>query len=735
MSTQLTRVKYAGLDFDTHEDEILARLQIKFASVFNDFAVSSLGIMLVDVFSFGLDTISFYLDRRATDNFLVTSRTLASATRLARQLGYKPGPSSASSVDIQVSLAAIYAFPVEIPFGFQFLGPAGLIFEAQEAVTFSSGDTSTKTITCSEGETLNQVFFSDGSANQVFEIANVPDGKFIVGRGTAGQTKTAVEVDGSQWDEEDFLQFGETEQFELGFTDEPPTLRFGDGIAGKIPENNSEIRISYFASSGVNGSATANTISEPVTPLVVNFETIGLNISNSEGSSGGSDPEDLNSIKANAPSVFASRDVNVTLGDYKARAQSFVDPVFGAIAVARAINVRGSSDDAFLASRLTNIRSESGNFVPITQTAVSSMTTDTATIAQSIADAQVDDASLETDLTDIAAAEVTARAANESNRTAAGVVSSNATAATTQLGNIDTEHDSLVAGITGAPPAAGAGEIGATLSATLLGYLATLDTARVSASAKVSEISTQAGAILSNVTSITTELDTIDSQADTAEVKRSDIRSDIDTIETTNTNIESTANTLQTDIEDTDNNINDLVQEVDDHVDSFLSNECKSNLIEVPVLTLDSEGFYVVPTNGLQKSLQTYLDGAKEVTQVVKVAGAVNQLVAGDITCEVGVLTGFNEATVRSQVEAAILGVLRGRAFGNTLRLSELYAPIAPEAGDVTIDGVEYVNMAIVGPVGRIDTDGNLPVENFEVVTRGTITVTSVVVEESLTGQ
>ncbi len=101
------------------------------------------------------------------------------------------------------------------------------------------------------------------------------------------------------------------------------------------------------------------------------------------------------------------------------------------------------------------------------------------------------------------------------------------------------------------------------------------------------------------------------------------------------------------------------------------------------------------------------------------------------MTVTVGILTGFNEPQVRSQVESAILDVLRGRKFGNTLRLSELYAPIAPEPDRIEIDGVDYVNIAIVGPAGRIDSDGNLPVNDSEVVTRGTIAMSSVVVEKS----
>jgi hypothetical protein len=718
-TSTLTRVRFAGYDFDTHEDEILTRLQVKFASVYNDFAVSSLGIMLVDIFSFGLDTLSFYLDRRATDNFMVTSRTRASAARLARQLGYRPGPASASSVDMNVSLSSVYAFPITVPVGFQFRGPNGLIFEAQESVTFSPGDLSVKTLTAAEGETLTSSYFSNAEANQTFDIDSVPSGKFIVGKGTAGQSRTIVEVDGDTWTEQEFLQFGDTNQFEMGYVDAPPTVRFGDGIAGKIPDGGAEIRVTYFASTGVNGAATAGTITNTVAPLVVSFQQINLFVNNPQGTSGGADPESLSSIKANAPVVFKSRGVNVTLEDYEARAQSFVDPVFGAIAVARAINVRGASDDAYLASRLTTINSQSDSYLPTVNAAVADILEDLVVVDAAVADAQTNDTTLQASIATIATEEVNARTANESNRTAAGVTQANASGIATNL---------------------------ALLNSTLLGYavgatqlsntdLVILQNIITQASAKDSEISVQASTVLSNVTSVTTALDAINTQADSAETRRALIRTGVDSIETQSAAVATSTNDLSDDVEAVENTITTLTGEVEVHVDSFLSNECKSNLIEVPVLTLDSEGFYVVPTNGLQKSLQAYLDNAKEVTQVVKVTGVGLLLVAADISVLVGVLTGYNEATVRSQVEAAILNVLRGRAFGNKLRLSELYAPTAPEPNNIPIEGVEYVNIEITGPVDHLDVDGGLIASEYEVVTRGTITTTSEVVRKSIVGQ
>lgn len=723
-TSTLTRVRYAGLDFDTHEDEILARLQVKFASVFNDFAVSSLGIMLVDIFSFGLDTLSFYLDRRATDNFMVTARTRSSAARLARQLGYRPGPASASSVDMNVSLGAVYAFPITVPVGFQFRGPNGLIFEAQESVTFSPGDLSVKTLTAAEGVTLTSTFFSNGEANQTFDISSVPSGKFIVGKGTTGQSRTITEVDGDPWTEQEFLQFGDTNQFEMGYVDSPPTIRFGDGIAGKIPDGGSEIRVTYFASTGVNGAATAGTIAKTVTPLVVSFQQINLIVNNPQGTSGGADPESISSIKANAPSVFKSRGVNVTLEDYEARAQSFVDPVFGAIAVARAINVRGASDDAYLSSKLTTINSQSDSYLPTVTAAEVAILANLTSIDTSVADAQTNDTTLQSSIATVASEEVNARTANEANRTAAGVAQSNASAVSSALSSIQTAINAIVL----APGAPAGSQL---LSADKLA----LQNLVANAIGGNSEISSQASTILSNVTTATTALDAVNTQADVAEVRRALIRADVDSIGTQSTTAATSAGTLVTDVTAIQNTITTLTGDVETHVDSFLSNECKSNLIEVPVLTLDSEGFYVVPTNGLQKSLQSYLDGAKEVTQVVKVTGVSSLLVAADISVLVGVLTGYNEATVRSQVEAAILNVLRGRAFGNKLRLSELYAPVAPETGNVPIEGVEYVHIVITGPVDHLDVDGGLSASEYEVVTRGTITTTSEVVNKSIVGQ
>jgi hypothetical protein len=452
-----------------------------------------------------------------------------------------------------------------------------------------------------------------------------------------------------------------------------------------------------------------------VDPLVVSFTPIALNINNPEGTTGGNDPEDLSSIKANAPQVFKSRGVNVTIEDYEARAGSFVDPVFGAIAVAKAVTVRGSSDDAFLASKLSDINAASADLKPVVDAAADSIIASSASIATSVADAQSDDDDMALILTAIGVAEDDASVANDSIRASEGLIQTISTSINGDIASVQTAIDAF--------------PIGA--DAITAGTKASIDLLLAQLTSQTNEVNTQSSSGLADIQSITDALTEVDSKTTDAEAKEAEIRVSIDQIETDNTSIDATAEQLKLDVDDIADTVAQLTQDVSDHVDSFLSNECKSNLIEVPVLTLDSEGFYVVPTIGLQQSLQRFLDKKKEVTQVIKVVGASDLLVLADVTTLVGVLTGFNEATVRSQVEAAILSVLRQRPFGKTLRLSELYAPIAPEPGRIEIDGVDFVNISIVGPPSSIDVDGNLPVSEFEVVTRGVIAVTSTVVESS----
>jgi hypothetical protein len=726
----LNRVSYSGLDFDTIEDDLRAQLQIKFASTFNDFTVSSLGIVLLDVVSFGLDTLSFYLDRRATDTYLSTARTRRSVALLTRQLGYKMSGAVASSTNLQVGTSQLYAFPIPIPKGFQFYGPNQIIFETAQAVTIPANTLTPVTVPVYQGQTVTENFVSDGTANQVFRLTRVPTSASIV------QGSVSVTVNGSPFSESDFITFDATDQFEIGYNDTPPTIRFGDGVAGNIPVNNSSIVVTYVATLGTGGMVLSNTITSTVAPLVVLFTQINLAITNPANTIGGSDLEDLDHAKTFAPLVFKSRRVAITQGDYQALAGSYVDPLFGRVAVAEAISTRTASDDVELQNLLTDITSG----VSAASTAITNALNDPTigafayrtTMVNAVTALQTDLTNLLSRLNTVNTNETTALTFARTIKTDAGQIQNDYTDAHTETTTAKTTVSSVRAFLTGLPTNPTT-QISSGDLLTLQGQLDSVTASfnKIDAlgqlmsglSSSISAAADSQSAALGNNQSILAN--TIGLTVSTG--ISLDMQTQITSILTAAGSSVAPFTGLYASLSTISSNASlDLVQVTNDctaifnHVDLILSADCKSNLVSVPILARDAAGFYAAPSIGLIQSLQSYLDGIKEVTQTVKVSSGVNFLIPAAITVRIGISTGISETVTKATATTIIDGVLRDRSFGASLYVSDLDTPLK------TIAGVQFVNVMINGyrPSGsliiktdRLDANDNLIINSNEVIT------------------
>lgn len=912
--SSLNRVRYGGLDFDTHFDDLRSRVQVQFAEDFNDFALSSLGIMLLDLVAYGLDSLSFYLDRRASDSYLDTARTRKAVARLSRQLGYKMGAAVSSSVDLDVAISTPGGFPFSVPLpkGFQFKGPDDLIFESAELVTYppNSGPTDIRSIPCYEGETITENFVSTGLANQSFELRRVPPSKFLV------QGTMQVIVNGSPWTESDFLSFDETDQFEVGYNDDPPTVRFGDGVAGNIPALGAPIVVIYVASRGKAGQIAAGAITESVSPLVVSFTTIPLTINNPEAPEGGDDPESIAKVKVLAGRVFKSRQVAVTRGDYQALSNAFADPLYGRVAAAQAISSRSAAQDIFLQNSIAEIK----NLIDPIKEAVNDLTLNSSPLSGSILWTNASSTVLGTGtkfLTEIANTagvavpgqyikkatdletlyvEVATVVSDTSltlvanytgtNGTAGGVITTspagargvltrlllvleelnvaltttatNDTDANTALGNVLTsaqasKNNSVsiandandivteatlggaqVAGLPVATPnlAVGSGNarvlyvakvpgaVGAsvrvahvigggspvvsvvakditvtypvsstaaavaaavmadagaaalvdayslgagsanppTLSLTYLGYTSPNsiavsglpDTDQASLQQRLDRCKTEANNIQTTASALQTALDgTIIANALTAQDKVNESGLNLATVGTqlyaadqarqalaaavgtvggptgfylTFANIDDEVAPLETTLEvGPPDTVGTHLNEIYNHIDALLSDDCKSNLVSVPILTHDSAGFYTGPTLGLQQALQSYLDARKEVTQTVKVTSGESYLVRPVIVVRAGVKLGYSLSVTKTAISSAIDSILKDRDFGVSLYLSDFCIII-----DELVAGLEFLNVTIRGyndadgvlQIDKLDANGNLIIEASEVITK-----------------
>lgn len=794
---QLNRVQYIGLDFPTHFDDLRSELQTKFAADFNDFALSSLAIMLIDLTAYGLDTLSFYLDRRATDAYLETAQTRKAVARLTRQLGYKMGGAISSSTDLQVSITTPVNFQVTIPQGFQFLGPNSLIFEAGETTIFPALSSASQLIPVYEGQTITESFVGDGTANQVYTLQRLPAGKYVV------QNSALVLVNGAPYTEAEFLPIGGGQYFEIGYNDDPPTLRFGDGTASQtdIPASNSTISITYIASSGLAGQVAANTITGTLSGLVVNFQSIPLTITNPESAVGGDDPESLTRAKTLAGEVYKSRRVAITQTDYVALAGSYADPLYGRVAQAQAYSSRSAASDTELQQLVQDIRDILSPIKSTVDAQVTLLTAETTSIATELGfiTGANGDIATETSAADTQLTTVNTTLTNVSNllavsttrvaggNTTLGLIASavgvnlltNASFTQPAVGSSETVSVNSIAGLTigqtvNISPTGGGSLIGTytvvtvptatsvELQLTTAGTVAPAGT--VSSGVAITSTPTDAltaatrAALQAVFASLTTDLGTCSTDTSASLAAAALAQSAVNNVGLTTASnlllVISNAVTAATADDNTisgtiapaitaavaplattgtaTSTVNGTLNDITDHVDAILSANCSANLITVPILTKDADGFYTAPTLGLKQSLQEFLDARKAVTQTVQVTSGERSLVKVILTVQVGILQGFSENVVRLAVQNAVDGLLKNRVFGAPLYRSDITNTV------LTVSGVAYVNPTIDGYLdptnpsvvltSKIDSFGNLIINASEVVTKSSVTISTALV-------
>jgi hypothetical protein len=691
----INRARFAGKDFFTFVDDLVARIQALFVTEFNDFVASGTGIMLIDIVSWAAETLSFYIDRQATESYIETARTRRAINRLARQVGYKMRAAVAAAVDLEVNLAETHAFACPIPVGFQFKGPNDLIFESIQVVTFPAGEgplSPSRTVACREGTTKTEVFTGDGTRNQAYRL-RPGDGKFVA------DGSVSIRVDGTPWTISTFISFDATNQCEIDFNTEPPLLRFGDGIAGNIPPAGSEIRATYLSTSGEAGLVLHDTITSVVTPLVVAFTNIGLVITNPDPSSGASNRESLEEAKRNAPLFFYARDAAVTREDYIGLSQAYSDPLAGTVSVAQAFVALGADDDITLQTLLANIRAIVGPLASTVTGYMTSAAADLASLSMLRDDAEDANTDIGTSLSNITTAATTSR--------------SEATDAKNDAIQAEAQIAAARAIVTTIGPSAGPDALTNVTYTALLGHFTDADT--------------ETGSIRTHCNNIVNEADNIDTEIADATLAQGTVASKLTAISplivTIDQALVDTTTLVNAGFEGA---IEDLLVDIYNHVDGFLANECQSNLVQVPILTRDVDGFLSAPPIALMRSLETYLRAHKEVTQVVEVTSGESWLVAAVITGIIGVKTGYVQSTVLSNVLKAIDDILRNREFGQSLYLSEIMQ-VAPDptTGIGGIEGVSYAKLLITGPATYLDTYGNLIITKELVITKGAVTITT----------
>lgn len=319
-------VDYTDKDFDSLRARLIALLKSVFPD-WTDFDVASFGNLLVEMFAFVGDVLTFYQDNLARESRLVTATQRKNVMALAKMLGYRLRGAHPATAELEFGLARPAQAAVTIP--------AGTIVRTQEvtdpirfqllaAVTITAGATQATGIG-EHSKTQRQLFDSQGLTDLSLPLDFGPylDGSAIV---TTPQGPF-TEVDS-------FLNSGPNDRHFVATVDQNDlaTLRFGSG-----PPTGT-ISVTYKT----GGGSTGNVDAQRLVVLEGSFRDangglVQLSVRNPLAASGGADRQSIASARLLAPESLRAITRTVAREDFEINARRLTG-------VARALMLTSNED-------------------------------------------------------------------------------------------------------------------------------------------------------------------------------------------------------------------------------------------------------------------------------------------------------------------------------------------------------------------------------------------------------
>jgi hypothetical protein len=307
---------YTNKDFDS----LRLRLQGLVRSVFpdwTDFNVANFGNILLELYAFVGDVLTFFQDNQARESRLLTATQRKNLIALTKLLGFRPAGARAATVEEVFTLAAPPAADVVLPQGTQvrtasISDPA--VFQLLGDVVIPAGASPPiATGTLEHSAPQDELFASTGLPNQEVLLPATPylDGSAQVSAGN-GDYAEVPNFLGSTANDRHFLVL--VDQADRA------TVRFGNGVNGTVPSGTISVR--YKTGGGAVGNVNAGTL----TKLEGSFtdahgNPVAISATNPQPASGGTDRQSIAQIQALAPESIRVLSRTVSREDYEVNAR------------------------------------------------------------------------------------------------------------------------------------------------------------------------------------------------------------------------------------------------------------------------------------------------------------------------------------------------------------------------------------------------------------------------------
>ncbi len=316
MATLPDSVDYTAKDFDSLRARVISLLQSVFPD-WTDFDVASFGNVLLEMYAFVGDVLTFYQDNLARESRLVTATQRKSVMALARMLGYRLHGAQAATAQVELQLARPPAAPVTFP--------ANTLVRTQEVtepirfqllapVTLPAGANPPRVLALAEhSKTHTQLCDSRGLADLEVHLDFSP---YLDGSARVTTPQGAFsEVD----------SFLDSSPQELHFVvsvdqNDRATLRFGNGVSGLPPSG--PLTLTYKTGGGSAGNVDA----ERLVVIEGAFKDahgnpVQVSVRNPAPASGGSDRQTVASAKLLAPESLRALTRSVAREDFEINAR------------------------------------------------------------------------------------------------------------------------------------------------------------------------------------------------------------------------------------------------------------------------------------------------------------------------------------------------------------------------------------------------------------------------------
>lgn len=290
-----------------------------------DLSDGNILVIILSMFAAIAETLHFYIDNAAQESFLSTARKYDSVVKLGRLVDYHPKAATAARVDVRLNRnSSATGDVVTIPKGTEFKDTAGNTWLSTRPVTLGAYVDHVNIPLIQHSfynlDKLEGLSLSIDTADDTKSVLSIMISLGSIEGGLYEQGTLQLEIDGKPWVEvTSFAYSKEGDRHFMVETDDDgiPYIIFSNYVSSaSIGERIT--KASCYITNGSSGNVAANSITN--VPSIISSILESATIFNMEAAGGGTNYEDIQTLKQNIPLSIRTTGVAITKQDFIDRA-------------------------------------------------------------------------------------------------------------------------------------------------------------------------------------------------------------------------------------------------------------------------------------------------------------------------------------------------------------------------------------------------------------------------------